>query len=105
VTARQIRGVVDSLVAAGHWQQGDPDILLVADADHDSPVSPTCWPISRSPYWCGGAPIGSRHRPFPPQPPAVLGGPRRHGDEFGDPATWGDPIPSPTPRPGSTVRR
>lgn len=32
VTARQIRDVVDRLVAAGHWRSGDPEILVVADA-------------------------------------------------------------------------
>ncbi|WP_396135326.1 transposase [Amycolatopsis sp. A133] len=37
VTARQIRDVVDRLVAAGHWRPGDPDILLVADAGYDGP--------------------------------------------------------------------
>jgi DDE superfamily endonuclease len=32
VTAGQLRDVVARLVAAGHWQPGDPDILVVADA-------------------------------------------------------------------------
>ena len=32
VTAQQVRGVVERLIAAGQWQPGDRDILLVADA-------------------------------------------------------------------------
>ena len=35
VTAAQLRAVIDRLVAAGHWQPGDPDILIVADAGYD----------------------------------------------------------------------
>lgn len=41
VTADQVRGVVDRLIAAGQWQPGDPDILLVADAGHDGLAWPT----------------------------------------------------------------
>jgi hypothetical protein len=33
VTAAQLRDVVGRLMAAGHWQTGDPDNLVVADAD------------------------------------------------------------------------
>ncbi|WP_306991991.1 NF041680 family putative transposase [Amycolatopsis thermophila] len=93
VTARQIRGVVDRLVAAGHWRPGDPDILLVADAGYDGP---------RLAHVLADLPITVLvrmrtdrvlHRPVPPQPPGTLGRPRRHGDAFafGDPATWGHP--------------
>ena len=35
VTAAQLRDVVDRLIAAGHWQPGDPDILIVADTGYD----------------------------------------------------------------------
>ena len=35
VTAAQLRDVVDRLIAAGQWQPGDPDILIVADAGYD----------------------------------------------------------------------
>ncbi len=31
VTASQLRNVVDRLIAAGHWQADDPDILKVMD--------------------------------------------------------------------------
>lgn len=35
ITAAQIRGVVERLVAAGQWQAGDPDIVIVSDAGYD----------------------------------------------------------------------
>jgi DDE superfamily endonuclease len=35
VTADQLRAVVGRLTAAGHWQHGDPDILIVTDAGYD----------------------------------------------------------------------
>ncbi|WP_281262332.1 transposase [Saccharothrix carnea] len=37
VTVAQVRGVVQRLVAAGQWQQGDPEILVVLDAGYDAP--------------------------------------------------------------------
>jgi len=37
VTATQLRQVVTDLIAAGHWQAGDPEILIVADAGYDGP--------------------------------------------------------------------
>ena len=36
VTADQVRGVVERLIAAGHWRAGDPDILIVFDAGYDT---------------------------------------------------------------------
>jgi hypothetical protein len=35
VTADQLRALVGRLTAAGHWCDGDPDILIVADAGYD----------------------------------------------------------------------
>jgi hypothetical protein len=35
VTADQLRAVIARLVAAGHWQPGDPNILVVTDAGYD----------------------------------------------------------------------
>jgi hypothetical protein len=37
VTGEQLRRVVTSLIAAGHWQPDDPDVLIVADAGYDGP--------------------------------------------------------------------
>ena len=35
VTADQLRAVVERLIAAGHWAEGDPDVLVVMDAGYD----------------------------------------------------------------------
>jgi DDE superfamily endonuclease len=35
VTAAQLRDVVTRLIAAGHWHEGDPPILMVFDAGYD----------------------------------------------------------------------
>ncbi|MGW1170721.1 transposase [Streptomyces sp. NPDC001153] len=37
VTAVQLREVVERLVAAGQWKQGDPNVLVVLDAEYDPP--------------------------------------------------------------------
>src|SRR5690348_10303 len=35
VTAAQLRGVVERLIAAGQWRAGDPGIVIVSDAGYD----------------------------------------------------------------------
>ena len=35
VTAAQVREVVTRIIAAGHWRDGDPDILVVFDSGYD----------------------------------------------------------------------
>jgi DDE superfamily endonuclease len=93
VTATQLRGLVDRLIQAGHWQPGDPDILLVADAGYDGP---------RLSFLLADLPVAVLvrmrsdrvlRRAAPARPPHTMGRTRRHGDEFvfGDPATWGPP--------------
>jgi DDE superfamily endonuclease len=93
VTAQQVRQVVTLLLEAGHWQPGDPEILLVADAGYDGP---------RLAFLLADMPVvvlvrmrSDRvlRRPTPVHLPGTMGRPRRHGDEFvfGDPATWGEP--------------
>lgn len=37
ITADQLRGVVERLIVAGHWQPGDADMWIVADAGYDGP--------------------------------------------------------------------
>jgi DDE superfamily endonuclease len=92
VTSRQLREVVQRLIAAGHWQPGDPDIWIVADAGYDGP---------RLAFLLADLPVRMlvrmrsdrvlRRRA--PAEPAGNGRPPRHGGEFifGDPASWGDP--------------
>jgi hypothetical protein len=36
VTAAQIREVAGRLVAAGHWKDGDPDMIITLDAGNNS---------------------------------------------------------------------
>ncbi|MET9671053.1 transposase [Streptomyces sp. NPDC006475] len=36
ITAAQLRGVVERLIAAGQWQTGDPHIVIVSDAGYDA---------------------------------------------------------------------
>jgi len=80
VTAAQVRQVVAGLITAGQWRPGDLDILIVADAGHDTP---------RLAYLLAGLPVAVLgrmrsdrvlRRPAPP----------RRG-VFGDPATRGAP--------------
>lgn len=93
VTAGQVRDIVGRLVAAGQWQPGDPDVLVVADAGYDAPrLAFLLADLARAgprPDALGpGAPLGRA------TPPAGNDGrPPRHGGEFvfGDPATWGEP--------------
>ncbi|WP_196812280.1 transposase [Nocardia sp. CNY236] len=37
ITAGQLRTVIGNLIEAGHWQPGDRDIWIVADAGYDAP--------------------------------------------------------------------
>jgi hypothetical protein len=94
VTATQVRDLVARLIAAGHWQPGDPDILLVADAGYDGPR--LAHVLTDLPIVVLARMRSDRvlRRPSPPYLPGITTGrPRRHGDEFafGDPATWSDP--------------
>ena len=36
VTAAQVRGVIGRIIAAGHWHDGDPDIMVIFDAGYDA---------------------------------------------------------------------
>jgi hypothetical protein len=106
VTARQVRQVVTHLLQAGHWQPGDPEILLVADAGYDGP---------RLAFLLRALPVAVLvrmrsdrvlRRPTPAHLPGTMGRPRRHGDEF----VFVTPLPGarrmspPAPTPVSTVR-
>jgi hypothetical protein len=96
VTAAQLRDVIARLAAAGHWREGDPDVIIVLDAGYD----PTrlAWLLRDLPADVTGRLRSDRvmHFPAPPLParPASTGGRRpRHGHKlaFGDPSTWPDP--------------
>ncbi|MGW4412824.1 transposase [Nonomuraea sp. NPDC004702] len=72
VTAAQLREVVGRLMADGHGQCGDPDILIVADAGYDGPrLAGRTW---------SGAHASSK--PSPPTPPSTP------SDVYSQPGRW-----------------
>ena len=93
VTAAQVRDVVTRLVAAGHWREGDPAILVVFDAGYD--VTRLAWLLADLPVELLGRLRSDRvlQLPAPPRQPGTTGRPRKHGGELAlaDPATWPDP--------------
>jgi hypothetical protein len=93
VTAGQVRQVVARLVEAGHWREGDPDILLVLDAGYD--VTRLAFLLADLPVQLLGRMRADRVLcfPAPPRPADAVGRPARHGRAFAfaEPATWPDP--------------
>jgi DDE superfamily endonuclease len=96
VTAAQLGDVIARLIAAGHWREGDPDIIIVLDAGYD--LTRLAWLLRDLPVDVTGRLRSDRvmYFPAPPRParPASTGGRRpRHGHklDFSDPATWPEP--------------
>jgi hypothetical protein len=93
VTAAQVRGVITRLVAAGHWRQGDPAVLVIFDAGYD--VARLAWLLADLPVDVLGRLRSDRvlQLPAPPRQPGTTGRPRKHGGELAlaDPATWPAP--------------
>nr|WP_281176172.1 NF041680 family putative transposase [Actinocatenispora sera] len=93
VTAYQLRRVVTGLIEAGHWDAGDPEILIVADAGYDGPrlsfvladLPVRVLVRMRSDRVLRRAALSDRRH--------TVGRPCRHGSEFvfGQTATWGEP--------------
>ena len=96
VTAAQIRQVVDRIIAAGHWRDGDPDILVVFDAGYD--LTRLAWLLRDLPVEITGRLRSDRvmYFPAPPRLPGTNGRPLRHGAalKLADPGTW--PVPAVT---------
>ena len=85
--------MVDRLVEAGHWRDGDPPVLIVTDAGYD---------VTRLAYVLADLPVELLGRlrcdrvlrlPKPPRLPGTTGRPPKHGPEFAldKPATWPPP--------------
>src|SRR6266545_1142113 len=93
VTADQLRDVVGSLIAAGQWQPGDRDILIVCDAGYD--VTRLAFVLADLPVQLLGRLRSDRvlQLPVPLRLPGTNGRPPKHGDEFAlaKPATWPEP--------------
>ncbi|MFE7901507.1 NF041680 family putative transposase [Streptomyces sp. NPDC057424] len=94
VTAAQLRGVVERLIAAGQWRAGDPDIVIVSDAGYD--VTRLAWVLRDLPVELVGR-VRSHRVMRLPKPPRVYdrkgGRPPKHGPEFrfAKPETWPEP--------------
>ncbi|MFI2458290.1 NF041680 family putative transposase, partial [Streptomyces sp. NPDC019539] len=93
VTARQIRGVVARLAEAGHWREGEPNILVVLDSGYD--VTRLAFVLADLPVDLLGRLRSDRvlRLPVPPEGRPRAGRPRRHGAEFAlaKPDTWPTP--------------
>jgi DDE superfamily endonuclease len=93
VTADQLRAVVARLTAAGQWQHGNPDILIVADAGYD--ITRLAFVLADLPVELVGRIRSDRvlRGPKPLRLPGTTGRPPKHGPEFAldRPATWPEP--------------
>jgi len=93
ITAGQIREQVDRLQVAGHWHDGDADILIVLDAGYD--VTRLAFLLADLPVVLLGRVRSDRvfRFPAPPRQPGTTGRPLRHGPEFAlhDPPTHPSP--------------
>jgi hypothetical protein len=93
LTAAQVRDVVTRIIAAGHWHDGDPDILVVFDAGYD--LTRLAWLLAGLPVEVMGRLRSDRvmYVPAPPQEPGANGRPSRHGAalKLADPGTWPAP--------------
>ena len=93
VTAAQVREVVGRLVDAGHWTEGDPDIIVVFDAGFN--LTRLTWLLQDLPVLVIGRVRSNRvcHRPAPPKTPGTGGPQAKHGPllHCDNPASWQDP--------------
>jgi hypothetical protein len=94
VTAAQVREVVARLAAAGHWHEGDPDILIVFDAGYD--ITRLAFLLASLPVELIGRLRSDRVLYFPAPPARCDGRPGRrprHGKQFrlADETAWPSP--------------
>ena len=78
VTATQLRAVVDRLITAGHWQPGDPHIVIVADSGYD--ITRLAHVLADLPVELVGRLRSDRvlRLPKPTRPAATTGRPPKH---------------------------
>jgi hypothetical protein len=93
LAATQLRTVIQALITAGHWHEGDPEIWIIGDSGYDGP---------RLAFLLADLPVQVLVRlrsdrvpafPAPPRRPGSRGRTARHGARFGftDPASWPTP--------------
>jgi hypothetical protein len=82
VTAAQVREVISRLAEAGHWHDGDPDILVVFDAGYD--LTRLAWLLAGLPVEVLGRLRSDRvmYFPAPERAAGTNGRPPRHGAAF-----------------------
>ena len=83
VTAAQVRGVIGRVIAAGHWHDGDPDIMVIFNAGYGQ--ARLAWLLSGPPRAGAGAAghqPGAAAGPAQPRRPGQMGPPIRHGCEL-----------------------
>jgi hypothetical protein len=94
LAATQLRTVVEALITAGHWREGDPEIWIIGDSGYDGP---------RLAFLLADLPVQVLVRlrsdrvlafPAPPRPTGIRGRDARHGARFvfTDPASWPTPV-------------
>ena len=79
VTAGQVREVVTRIIAARHWHDGDPRILVIFDSGYD--LTRLAWLLRDLPVEVLGRLRSDRvmYFPAPPRPAGANGRPSRHG--------------------------
>ena len=94
LTAAQVRGVVERIIAAGHWRDGDPDILAVFDSGYD--LTRLAWLLAGLPVEVMGRLRSDRvmYFPAPPREPGANGRPPGTGPRSG----WRTRAPGPPRR-------
>src|SRR5689334_11791771 len=92
-TATQRREVINQLIGAGHWQPGDPDIVIVTDSGYD--ITRLAFVLADLPVEFVGRLRSDRvlRFPKPARAPGTTGRPPKHRPEIAlaKPATWPAP--------------
>jgi hypothetical protein len=93
VTAAQLREVVERLIAAGHWKDGDPPVIIAMDSGY-SPVR-LAWLLRDLPTTVVARVRSNRvfYAPAPDRAVGVRGRTGHHGTavKCDDPAAWHSP--------------
>ena len=93
VTAAQVRDVIARLITAGHWREGDPEILVIFDAGYD--ITRLAYLLADLPAQVLGGLRSDRvmQLPAPPRQPHTMGRPASTAGNWPSrtPATWPAP--------------
>lgn len=93
LAATQLRTVIEALITAEHWREGDPEIWIIGDAGYDGPRLAVL--LADLPVQVLVRLRSDRvlHFPAPPRRTGRRGRTARHGARFAfaDPASWPTP--------------